>query len=344
MKTRKNKSLPVIRKEIARKGPLLNQIHAARQAVRGYTTVPVEQRGDAAVPLRAMLAAAPAKRTFKLLAQGDSWFDYAPGTDLIDCLHAHHGHTITNLAVGGSTLNDEAYGPVPREFFGLGFPQSDDPDRITELVHHIRQVRPQALLLSAGGNDIAGDEFFSFVNNARSGLASVNAEVLTGGVNGTFKTAYTYLIETALAAAADAGLTMPIFTHGYDYPWPDGRGLIAFLGWKVGPWFDDTFTHKNYPYEDDDTAQLRARHDIVAQFIDALNTMLRGLASAHPGKSFTSISPARCNPRTNGPTSCTRVTPASPRSPARSTRPCRPTCPSQPTPRFPRSPPNPINP
>src|SRR5439155_9917111 len=111
------------------------------------------------------------------------------------------GHTIKNIAVAGSTLNDEAYGPVPREMFGLGPPQSDDPDRITELVHQIQQVRPQALLLSAGANDVAGDEFFSFINNARSGLPAVNAEVLDGVVNSTFKAAYQYVIDMALAAA-----------------------------------------------------------------------------------------------------------------------------------------------
>src|SRR5204863_6803891 len=101
--------------------------------------------------------------------------------------------------------------------FGMGPPQSGDPDRITELVHQIQQVRPQALLLSAGGNDVAGDEFFSFINNARSGLQRVNAEVLDGVVNSTFKAAYEYVIDMALAAAAAAGIHMPIFTHSYDY-------------------------------------------------------------------------------------------------------------------------------
>ncbi len=115
----KNRSLADIKTEIASKKKLLNQIHAARQAVRGYNTIPVAQRGTAAEPLRAMLAAAPSKRTFNLLAQGDSWFDYPLGTDLIDCLNSNHGHTITNIAVAGSTLNDEVYGPVPRELFGL---------------------------------------------------------------------------------------------------------------------------------------------------------------------------------------------------------------------------------
>ncbi len=281
------KNLAEIRAEIARNHELLDRIHSVRQAVRGYTTVPADQRGAAGAPLRAMLAAAPGKRTFKLLAQGDSWFDYPPGTDLIDCLHSMHGHTITNLAVAGSTLNDEAYGPVPRELFGLPFGplQSDDPSRIVELVHRIQQDRPQALLLSAGGNDIAGDEFFPFINNARSGLPPVNQEVLDGVVNGTFKTAYQYLIDTALQAAGGA-FRMPVFTHGYDYPWPDGRGVFSFLGCKVGPWFDESFKRKNYPNQNAD--DLLVRRGVVAKFIDAVNTMLAGLAAqpAYAGKLF----------------------------------------------------------
>jgi len=289
----KRRKFAAIKKDVAANKKLLDQIHEARQAVRGYTTVPLAQRGANANAVRAFVAKDPAAhRMFNLLAQGDSWFDYPPGTDLIDCLHSKYGHTITNIAVAGSTLNDEAYGPVPREMFGLPFgpKQSDDPDRITELVHHIQQGSDQGkfqgLLLSAGGNDVAGDEFFSFINNARSGLTPVNAEVLDGVVNGTCKTAYLYLIDTALKAANDPGFK--IFTHGYDYPWPDGRGVIHFLGWKVGPWFDPTFNEKNYPYEDEDTAQLQARHDIIVKFIDAVNDMLAGIAADvnYKGKVF----------------------------------------------------------
>ncbi|MBA4388155.1 MAG: hypothetical protein C0404_09250 [Verrucomicrobia bacterium] len=280
------KSLGFINRQITRHAKSLNELHAVRQAVRGYNTVPVPERGAGAAPLRAMLAAASGKRTFNLLAQGDSWFDYPPGTDLIDCLHSNHGHTITNIAVAGSTLNDEAYGPVPREMFGLpvGPKQSDDPDRITELVHRIREDKPQALLISAGGNDIAGDEFFSFINNARSGLPSVNKEVLDGVVNGTFKAAYKYLINTALAAAKDVGINMPVFTHGYDYPWPDGRGVFSFLGWKVGPWFDETFNVKNYPNNNE--ADLRVRREIVSHFITSLNWMLGGLPQDYQSQVF----------------------------------------------------------
>ncbi len=279
-----NKSLATIKEEIARYQDYLDQVHTAREQVRGYTAVPLEKRGEAAKNTYAMLlATASSRRTFKMLAQGDSWFDYPPGKDIIGCLHEQYGHAITNIAVAGSTLNDEAYGPVPRELFGLPFgpKQSDDPDRITELVNRIIKDKPQGLLLSAGGNDVAGDEFFSFINNARSGLPSVNAQVVNGVVNSTFKSAYQYLIETALAA--DTTGTMKVFTHGYDYPWPDGRGVIQFLGWKVGPWFDPSFNQKNYPYDGNnpDVAMngLQARHDIIVQFIDALNVMLASMAA-----------------------------------------------------------------
>jgi hypothetical protein len=284
----KQSTLAEIKGKIARNKPILEQVQAARMAVRGYNTVPLAQRGLAGARVQALLAASPTKRVFNILAQGDSWFDYPPGTDLIDCLHSNHGHTITNIAVAGSTLNDEAFGPVPAEMFGLPFgpKQTGDADRITELVNRIQQDKPQALLLSAGGNDIAGDEFFSFINNAKSSLPSINQAVLDGVVNGTFKNAYQHLIDMALQSAAEAGIGMPIFTHGYDYPWPDGRGVISFLGWKVGPWFDPTFNQKNY--FNNNAADLQARHDITAKFIDSLNVMLSGLATQpqYVGKLF----------------------------------------------------------
>jgi hypothetical protein len=64
---------------------------------------------------------------------------------------------------------------------------------------------------------------------------------------------------------------------GYDYPWPHGREVISFLGWRIGPWFDNTFNHKNYP--NNNAADLKVRHDIVVKFMDSLNTMLKGLAA-----------------------------------------------------------------
>lgn len=272
-----------IQNEIAANQDALNRIRAARQAAKGYLSTPsprFKSRMEKVSP-------AERKRTFRLMAQGDSWFDYLPGTDIIDCLHDNHGHVFsgadgssTNLAVAGSTLNDEAYGPVPVNF--LGIPQSDEVSRIAELVDRIQTDKPQALLISGGGNDVAGDEFFSFIENARSGLAPVNTDVMQGVLNRTFKSAFEYIIDRALSAAGD--LPMPIFIHGYDYPWPDGRGVLDLGGWKIGPWFHDAFNNKNYGLEDPNG--LGVRHDIVKLFIDGLNDLVAGLAQKYAGKVF----------------------------------------------------------
>lgn len=271
-----------IKKEIKVNGKMIDSVHDARMEVRGYNTKTPR-----------LFVTKAKKRTFNLLAQGDSWFDYPPGTDLIDCLNSNHGHKIVNMAVAGSTLNDEAYGAVPRELYGIpgiGPRQSDDPSRIAELVNRILnhsrhdEPVPQALLISAGGNDIAGDEFFSLINNAQSGLAPMNQDVMNGIIAETFKTAFEFMIQHALEAARTLKIEMPIFLHGYDYPWPDGRGLVHFLGFGIGPWFDDTFNHKNYPYNN--PKDLQKRYDIVKSFIDALNKMQKSLENKFPGKVF----------------------------------------------------------
>ena len=268
------KRLIKIEKDIAKSTKMLQELHDAREAARAPI---LPQEGTH--PMLKARALAPA--TFNLVAQGDSWFDYLPGHDLINFLRDKHGHRIENLSVGGSTLNDIVYGPVPENW--LGVPQSDEIDRITELVASIKRIQPQGLLLSGGGNDIAGDEFFSFVNNARANLKNPNVEVLKGVLNETFEHAYDDLIVTAIQAAQGIEPPMKIFTHGYDYPWPDGRGVTMFN--LVGPWFDETFNKKNYPF-DGSPQQLRARYAIVKVFIDAMNTMLQGFETKYPGRVF----------------------------------------------------------
>jgi hypothetical protein len=60
---KKKRSLASIKSEIRSKKTLLNEIYAARVAVRN-TALPLAERGAEAAPLTAMLAATPAKRTF----------------------------------------------------------------------------------------------------------------------------------------------------------------------------------------------------------------------------------------------------------------------------------------
>lgn len=225
-------------------------------------------------PLLAAEAIQP--KTYHLVAQGDSWFDY-PGDDLINYLRDRHKHTIDNIAVAGSTLNDIVYGPVPKNW--LGIPQSDDVSRLQELHFLIERKQPVAVLLSGGGNDIAGPEFFQLINNALSGLENPNGEVVHGVMHRTFFKAYKDLIDNIINTLTSLGQTPQIFVHGYDYPFPDGRGFTMFN--FVGPWFDGTFNKKNYPYRN--PADLQKRYEITKVIIDGFNDLLISLSNTYSG-------------------------------------------------------------
>ena len=233
-----------------------------------------------AIPMTAMVEAAAIPRKFRLLADGDSWFDYPLGKDVLDWLNNFFKHPVTKLAKSGSTLNELVYGPD--ELFRSDPGQGKT--RLTRVVEKLREQRFDAFLFSGGGNDIAGDEFYSFINHAASELENPNRNVLDGVVHGTFRKAYEDMIEVLLAETQRQGIQLPIFVHGYDYPWPDGRGAIA-LG-IVGPWFEKSFREKGFPVSGPGDPDLLRRRQIVAEFIDALNTMLDQLQTKYAGKVF----------------------------------------------------------
>jgi len=241
-------------------------------------TPPVHELKSANFTGSAMVAAAATAKKYRLLADGDSWFDYPLGRDILDYLNNYFRHPVTKLAKAGSTLNELVY--WPDELFQTD--PSQGKTRLTMVVEQMRRQPFDAFLCSGGGNDIAGPEFFSFVNHAASQLVNPNPEVLAGVVNGTFKKAYEDMIEVLQAEASRLGIKLPIFVHGYDYPWPDGRGAVA-LG-IAGPWFESTFRKKGYPFQNPE--DLRLRRSIVAGFIDAINQMLDGLQAKYAGVVF----------------------------------------------------------
>lgn len=235
---------------------------------------PTEPVGGVSLAAAAATAAS-ASQKFRLLADGDSWFDYPLGQDVLDYLNNYFRHPVTKLAKAGSTLNELVYGPD--ELFRRD--PSQGKTRLTLVVEKLRQQSFDAFLFSGGGNDIAGPEFFSFLNHAASGLKNPNQEVLDGVVNTTFRKAYEDMIGVLQAEAKRLRIKLPIFVHGYDYPWPDGRGAVA-LGIS-GPWFEDTFRKKGYPNQN--AAELQTRRAILKLFIDALNKMLDGLQTKYAG-------------------------------------------------------------
>lgn len=221
---------------------------------------------------------------FVLVAQGDSWFDY-PGDDIINYLRDSHGHFIDNMAIAGATLNDIVYGLMPEHWGGIF--GSNKVHRITQLIDNMTRVHAEheklgplrGVLLSGGGNDIAGPEFFSFLNNKDAITRNPNAKVVEGVVTETFKSAYTHMINVIHDKAEEIGLNnLQIFIQGYDYPWPDGRGFTLFN--VVGPWFHEAFNQKNYFL--DDKNGLNVRREIVKGFIKSFNDMIASIAKDYP--------------------------------------------------------------
>src|SRR6185295_13092778 len=79
-----------------------------------------------------------------LVAEGDSWFDY-PFNDVLSELHDRHGYDVESVAHKGDPVEAMAYGEGQLDAFA----------RLVEKV--IARGTPlKAVLLSGGGNDIAG--------------------------------------------------------------------------------------------------------------------------------------------------------------------------------------------
>ncbi|WP_157678482.1 hypothetical protein [Mesorhizobium sp. WSM1497] len=89
------------------------------------------------------------------------------------------------------------------------------------------QGKPDAMLFSGGGNDIAGDQFVIFVNDASMGkpLNEARLKLAMGGIEASYQELFDFRDKYAP--------NVPIYGHCYDFAIPDGRHP-PLPG--VGPW------------------------------------------------------------------------------------------------------------
>lgn len=200
-----------------------------------------------------------------LIAEGDSWFDY-PRADILDNLEDEHGWEVESVAHQGDTLESMAYDDRQLRSLAKAFEKTSASGR-----------RPTAILLSGGGNDIAGTEFAMLLNHERSPLDALNGEVVSGVID-------TRLLDAAVALAAGVthmadhwfgGSRIPVLIHGYDYPVPDGRGFMGGFAFLPGPWLMPGFSQKGY-------ADAAERLALIHSLIDRYNAMLKKVPQA-PG-------------------------------------------------------------
>jgi hypothetical protein len=208
------------------------------------------------VPPALVRAAGGQERTGVLVAEGDSWFDY-PWHDVLRMLEDRHGYDVESVAHRGDTVESMAYTGQLEEFA-----------RVIEKLLRQNSV-PDAILLSGGGNDIAGDQFQMLINHARAAHAGLNDQVVDGVIDVRVFDAYVTILSAVTEVCRQrTGTVVPIVIHGYDYSVPDGRGVLGGWGPLPGPWLQPGLREKGF----DD---LAACLDLVATLIDRFNAMLR---------------------------------------------------------------------
>jgi hypothetical protein len=201
-----------------------------------------------------------------LAAAGDSWFDY-PLHDVLKLLEDLHGYNVESTAHKGDPIEKMAYTGGQLEDFA----------RKLEKIK-ARGAVPKAVLVSGGGDDVAGQEFGMLLNNAFSPISGWDSDVVEGVLNQRILTAYIqFLMSITSLCQATFSVTVPILMHGYDYPVPDGRGFLG--GWPFpGPWLDPGFREKNF----DDLAQRVAMmQTLMDQFNDMVNSLPARAGFAH---------------------------------------------------------------
>jgi len=152
---------------------------------------------------RKRVAAFAAASPGTIVAEGDSWFDY-PLSDVLEELEDRHGWDVRSVAHAGDRVEDMAY----------------DDRQLSKLERALRKVhdenRPlKAVLISGGGNDIAGEEFAMLLNHKRSGLPALNAKVVAGLFEDRLRTAIVSLAAGVTTLCQQLfGHAVPILLHG----------------------------------------------------------------------------------------------------------------------------------
>ncbi|HVE51391.1 MAG TPA: GDSL-type esterase/lipase family protein, partial [Casimicrobiaceae bacterium] len=211
------------------------------------------------------------------VAEGDSWFDYPLHFDLLDLLQSlgdvsvwrvsHYGHTLQQMQAEG---------------------------HLEETLAAVRNLAPDVFLLSCGGNDIMGCErnvFDCFLCAADTRAHPADPYLSEDQIQRIFHEEFAPLLESifkkVLEEATKAGRPdLRIFMHGYDYGFPDGRGLVEPVPRLLaGPWLAPPLHRCGYftslrPTLD----ELAVGHAAIKELIDYYNRFLQELAEKRNGQ------------------------------------------------------------
>ena len=218
-----------------------------------------------------------------LLAVGDSWFAYWPHGDILDGLQARHGWHVRNHSRGGwslcEMLYDKAWHLADTPPSPLPAPDGTavrDFARTLQSLPAAERERLRAVLVSGGGNDVAGGSDPAHAAPAvlrlvrpRDGGALLDEAALADLIDTRLRALLATLLATIAQLCTDIlGRVPPIVVHGYAHPVPDGRGAFG------RGWLKPALVERGYD-------QLEDRSAVMAALIDRLNDMQRDLIASN---------------------------------------------------------------
>jgi hypothetical protein len=240
-----------------------------RRGVKGLPEVaPRPKAAVAAAPKRLKGTGAPtmlaaASGPLRVIAEGDSWFDYGVplfGGGVIPRLEKRLGVPILNLAKGGDETR-----------FMLGVEQRQ------LIARHLTDGCPDGqpwdlMLFSGGGNDIVDEPLALWLNPFDPTKSP--KQLLNQARFGTALAMVQAAYEDLIAMRNQLSPSTHLAFHGYDFAIPDGRGVC-----HIGPWLRPAFDLYGYP------ADLVASTAVVKEMLTQFGTMLATLAKK-PGVTF----------------------------------------------------------
>ena len=188
--------------------------------------------------------------TPRIVSEGDSWFQHPLVTDTID--HLLKYYPVFSIGAAGDTL---------RNMHHKG-----------EWLKSIQKIKPNLFLLSAGGNDILGEQFKDFLVEYTNGHAP--GEHPERFMNQRFhdeletlKKIYTDVFETLKGENPD----LPVIVHGYDYVIPNNPNVPGkWYQSKDKSWLGDYMIKKGI-------VDIKDKQSIIAYVLNLFNNHLSNL-------------------------------------------------------------------
>lgn len=229
---------------------------------------------DAVAKMRAVAGArrgtgfveAPAEDVVKLriLAEGDSWFDFPFGGKMFRA-----GDVIARLSdlIPFPILNEAVRGDEIRSMLG-----ATQRERLSKLLGDTKRDF-NVLLFSGGGNDIVGESFCLWLNERDEVGGDVTKavnEAAFGHALALVRHAYEQMLSIRdRVVAKTPGRRIVVFIHGYDFAIPSGQDVCGF-----GPWLKPSLGCRDWGEPGDSAAIVR---DVLSRFA----VMGRELAQVH---------------------------------------------------------------